>query len=268
MKVEEKTNSDLRVLNKQEQNSIVSSFIPHPSSLKILLWDIDGTLLIAPRGGAYKDYFAPAMERVYGSSGILRQNLKVSGMTDLQIAVESLAPEGFTVEQIYARSDDFCRVLGEEIERVCGAETNRFVVLPGVREILEATDKDSLFVNALLTGNLPLAAEFKLKFVGLEKFFDFSISAFGNESHRRIDLPAVAWRNACRKFDYEFAPQQFVVIGDTPNDLACARHFGAKAIAVATGRNHPAETLLPLEPDYLFGNLADTEKVLQVLTKV
>src|SRR4028119_765338 len=84
--------------------------IPH-SELRILLWDIDGTLLIAPRGGSYKDYFAPAMERVYGSSGILRGQLKVSGLTDLQIALESLQPEGFSVEQIYAKCDEFCMAI-------------------------------------------------------------------------------------------------------------------------------------------------------------
>lgn len=235
------------------------------SEIRILLWDIDGTLLIAPRGGSYKDYFAPALERVYGSSGILNGKLKVSGMTDLQIAVESLQPEGFSIEQIYAKADEFCRAIGEEIERVCGCEENRFVVLPGVREILAATEKHPRLVNALLTGNLPFAARFKLKFVGLEKFFDFSISAFGDLSHRRVDLPAVAAQNAAAKFGYEFAPSQFIVIGDTPNDIACARHFGAKSVAVATGRNHPAETLLPHEPDYLLNNLTDTTEVLRVL---
>lgn len=235
------------------------------TTFRILLWDIDGTLLIAPRGGSYKDYFAPALERVYGSSGILRGQLKVSGMTDLQIAVESLQPAGFTVEQIYEKADEFCQAIGEEIERVCAPEENRFVALPGAREILAAIEEHPRFINGLLTGNLPFAAQYKLKFVGLDKFFDFSLGAYGNESHRRIDLPAVAARNIAAKFNYEFAASQFIVIGDTPNDIDCAKHFGAKSIAVATGRNHPAETLLPHEPDYLLKNLTDTAQVLRVL---
>jgi phosphoglycolate phosphatase-like HAD superfamily hydrolase len=235
------------------------------SQIRILLWDIDGTLLTAPRGGAYKDYFAPAMEKIYGSSGVLREQLQVSGMTDLQIAFEALQSEGFTVEQIYAKNVEFSRAIGDEIERVCAGVENRFVALPGAREILEATQKNPRFVNALLTGNFPLAAEFKLKFVGLDEFFDFELGAFGNESHRRIDLPAIAARNISAKFDYEFQPSQFIVLGDTPSDIACARHFGAKAVAVATGRNHPAETLTPYNPDYLFENLIDTNHVLNVL---
>ncbi|MEP6923577.1 MAG: HAD family hydrolase [Pyrinomonadaceae bacterium] len=244
----------------------MESKIQNPKSkIRILLWDIDGTLVIAPRGGAYKEYFAPAMERVYGSSGVLRQRIKVSGMTDLQIAYEALEPEGITVEQIYAKTDEFCTVLGAEIERVCGTEKGRFVSLPGAHELLQATHEHPLFINSLLTGNVPLAARFKLAFVGLDKFFDFSIGAFGNESHERKNLPAVAARHLSKKFDYEFAPSQFIVLGDTPNDIDCARYFGAKAVAVATGRNHPPEELLPYQPDYLFESLVDTAKILQTL---
>ncbi|MGX6447360.1 HAD family hydrolase, partial [Patulibacter sp. S7RM1-6] len=33
-----------------------------------------------------------------------------------------------------------------------------------------------------------------------------------------------------------------VVVGDTPRDIACARHDGVRVVAVATG-NHPADDL-------------------------
>lgn len=267
MRDENVSNSSFQLL--KERNSTNSSLIPHLSSLKILLWDIDGTLLTSPRGGAYKEYFAPAMERVYGSCGILHGEFSVSGMTDLQIALQALESENFSVEQIYAKRDDFCRAMGEEIERTCAqAEKNRFVALPGAHEILRATNEHPGFINALLTGNLPLAASFKLKFVGLDRFFDFSLGAFGDESHRRQDLPAVARGNISAKFDYEFAPAQFIVIGDTPNDIHCAKHFGAKSVAVATGRNHPAEALARHEPDYILENLVNTTGVLRVLETI
>ena len=235
------------------------------SEIRILLWDIDGTLVIAPRGGAYKDYFAPALERAYGSAGKLAEILKVSGMTDLQIAFEVLRHEGITVEELHARKHVFCDFLGEEINRVGTTEKDRFIALPGVREILQATHEHPKFINALLTGNLKPAARFKLDFVNLSRFFDFSLGAFGEESHRREDLPAIAAQSISRFFDYDFAASQFIVIGDTPNDIACARAFGAKAVAVATGRNHPPKTLLPFKPDVLLENLTDTKRVLSVL---
>jgi phosphoglycolate phosphatase-like HAD superfamily hydrolase len=61
----------------------------------------------------------------------------------------------------------------------------------------------------------------------------------------------------------ELQPFQFIVIGDTPNDIACAKHFGARAVAVATGRQQTAEALLAHEPDALLPDLSDTALVLR-----
>lgn len=255
------TSPDFEVQNLESRNQNLRK-------LRILLWDIDGTLVIAPRGGAYKDYFAPAMQRVYGSYGTLYDKLNVSGMTDLQIAYEVLQSEGISSEDINAKAALFNKVLGEEINRNCSSEAERFVALPGVHKVLEATQEHAFFINSLLTGNLPTAAHYKLSFVGLDKFFDFDLGAFGNESHRREDLPAIAAGHFRQKFDYEFVPKQFIIIGDTPNDIACARAFGAKAVSVATGRNHPKETLVPYKPDYIFENLLDTANVLKILETI
>jgi phosphoglycolate phosphatase-like HAD superfamily hydrolase len=235
------------------------------SDIRILLWDIDGTLLMAPQNGSYKNYFAPALEKTFGTYGKLYEMMQVSGMTDLQIAFEALQAEGFTADDIHREKEEFCSFLGFEIEQRCLHHSERFITLPGVKEVLQITDGHPRFINSLLTGNLMPAARFKLNFVKLSQFFDFSIGAFGEISHRRQDLPGVASQRASEKFGYQFEPTQFIVIGDTPNDIDCARFFGAKAIAVATGRNHPLETLLPHNPDFLFENLQDTGKIMQVL---
>jgi phosphoglycolate phosphatase-like HAD superfamily hydrolase len=60
-------------------------------------------------------------------------------------------------------------------------------------------------------------------------------------------------------------PSQFIVIGDTPNDIACARHFGARSVAVATGRNNSPELLQSHQPDVLLLNLRNTKGVLVAL---
>ena len=59
------------------ERSFVSSFIPHPSSLRILLWDIDGTLIRTARAGAFKDYTIPMLQEVFGTAGRLPE-MKVS----------------------------------------------------------------------------------------------------------------------------------------------------------------------------------------------
>src|SRR6266403_5897012 len=75
-----------------------------PSSLRILLWDIDGTLIHSLRAGGYKGYMIPAVEHVFGTAGQLAQ-MRVSGMTDLQIIAEALRDEGFSNEHVSERVD-------------------------------------------------------------------------------------------------------------------------------------------------------------------
>lgn len=235
---------------------------PQPST-RILLWDIDGTLMRSVRAGAYKRYFAPSLERVFGTSGSLAE-MTVSGMTDFQIALEALQNNGFTVEQIREKIPTMLEVFPVEMRRILDGEQSH-VLHGGIKEILEATKANPRYVNGLLTGNLTPAARIKLEKVGLEKEFDFEISAFGEISHSRNDLPFEAIKKAREKFNYEFEPSQFIIIGDTPNDIVCARNCGAKVISVATGRDQTMEGLAKLKPDYLFENFADTRKVLEAL---
>ena len=92
--------------------------------------------------------------------------------------------------------------------------------------------------------------------------------AFGNESFDRRDLPAIAVGRINEHLGANFPPEHFIVIGDTPNDIACARHFGTRVVAVATGRMHPAETLRPYQPDALLPDLTDVELVMRTLDEL
>lgn len=234
---------------------------------KVLLWDIDGTLVRSTRGGSFIEYFAPALEKVYGSSGTLNE-LNVSGMTDSQIAYESLKTKGFSPAKIFEKIDEFTRELGETMTRFVQQEKEPYRLLEGVREILEATSKNSEFVNALLTGNFTGGAKIKLKSFDLWKYFENQPNTFGETSHDRRELAKIAAENIKRFLQIELNHDQFIVIGDTPNDIACARALGAKIISVATGKNYSSAELSEYEPDVLLENLRDTTKVLQILETV
>ena len=235
-----------------------------PEDLRVLLWDIDGTLVRSARAGAFKDYTVPVLESVFGTAGRLRE-MTVSGMTDWQIVLEALSPEGFTSEQVRERVIELRERYVAELERVSSLEHEEplFQLLPGVREVLEAARAHPRYVSALLTGNVEPAARLKMRLVGLSEFFTLR-GAFGDDSHDRRDLPAVALRRVSRRLGVELVPSQLVVIGDTPNDIACARHFGARAVGVGTGRVNSVETLRPHQPDALLPDLSDIEAVLKV----
>jgi phosphoglycolate phosphatase len=232
--------------------------------LRILLWDIDGTLVRSRRQGVFKDYTTPVLLRVFGTAGRLHE-LSVSGMTDLQIIGEALRDEGFTEGEIRARAAELTALYSEELELLTRRE-EIYYALPGALEALEATDRATRYLNSLLTGNVEPAARLKLRLVGLDRFFQLP-GAFGEDSHDRRDLPALALERIARHLRLDIKPEQLIVIGDTPNDIACAHHFGARAIAVATGKSYAAEDLLPHAPDAMLQDLSDTELFLRTLEK-
>jgi phosphoglycolate phosphatase-like HAD superfamily hydrolase len=230
---------------------------------RILLWDIDGTLIHSVKTGGYKLYTIPVLEEIFGTSGRLAE-MRVSGMTDLQIVYEALNDAGISREEILARADVLVSRLTEEARRVTGNGVKFFELLPGVRETLQALADHPRYESALVTGNIKPMAYLKMELVGLDHFFTLP-GAFGDESHNRRDLPARAAERIRKHLQIDLAPEQFIVIGDTPNDIDCARHFGARAVAVGTGRFYSTEEILTHKPDKFVADLSDPQLVLRAL---
>ena len=236
------------------------------SDQRILLWDIDGTLMRSTQVGAFKVYTIPVLEAVFGTAGRLPE-MQVSGMTDLQIVAEALRDEGITQEHIRERIDDLKERYMFEMRKITGNGETFFELLPGVREALQAVKEHPRYESALVTGNIEAAAQLKMELMELSEFFTLP-GAFGDESHERNDLPALAAERIQQLLGVEFQPSQFIVIGDTPNDIACARHFGARAIGVATGRLYNAADLIPCNPDALLPDLSDLDLLLNTLERL
>ena len=185
-------------------------------------------------------------------------------MTDLQIVFEALSDAGISQEEILARAEVLVSRLTEEARRVTGNGVKFFELLPGVRETLEALAAHPRYESALVTGNIKPMAELKMELVGLDHFFTLP-GAFGEESHNRRDLPARAAERIRKHLQMDLAPEQFIVIGDTPNDIDCAHHFGARAVAVGTGRFYSTEEILVHKPDKFLPDLSDIDLVISTL---
>ena len=91
----------------------------------------------------------------------------------------------------------------------------------------------------LLTGNIRLGAEIKLRHFNL--WDAFQTGAFADDHEERDQIAAVARQRGSRILGTELRGDEVVVIGDTPLDIRCARAIGAKALAVATGGAKLAE---------------------------
>jgi phosphoglycolate phosphatase len=234
--------------------------------MRILLWDIDGTLMRSATTGAYKEYTIPVLEEIFGTAGRL-SDLHVSGMTDLQIVFEALAETDVSQEHVREKIDHLSRRLTEEARRVTCNGRQFFQLLPGVRETLEVLHEHPRYQSALLTGNIKPMAELKMELMGLDQFFTLP-GAFGEESHIRRNLPALAAERIRNHLGLDVPPQHFIVIGDTPNDIDCGRHFGARTMAVGTGRFYTREEILASEPDAVVPDLSDTDLVVRTLDRL
>jgi phosphoglycolate phosphatase-like HAD superfamily hydrolase len=234
--------------------------------MRILLWDIDGTLIRSAKAGGYKDYTIPVLEEIFGTAGRLA-DMHVSGMTDLQIVFEALGDAGITQQEVLARAEVLVSRLTEEARRVTGNGVKFFELLPGVRETLAALAAHPRYESALVTGNIKPMAELKMELVGLDHFFTLP-GAFGDESHNRRDLPARAAERIRKHLQMDLPPEQFIVIGDTPNDIDCGRHFGARTVAVSTGRFYSREEILSCKPDAVLPDLSDVELVIKTLDRI
>ena len=218
------------------------------------------------RNGSYKDYTIPVLEEIFGTSGRL-SDMRVSGMTDLQIVFEALAETQISQNEIREQIERLCSRLPEEARRVAGNGVPFFELLPGVRETLDVLHEHPHYRSALLTGNIKPMADLKTELMGLEKYFTLP-GAFGEESHIRRDLPALAAQRIRESIGVNLPPEHFIVIGDTPNDIDCGRHFGARTVAVGTGRFYSPEEILASEPDAVLPDLSDPDLVLKVLEEL
>lgn len=234
--------------------------------VRILLWDIDGTLLQSTRAGSFREYFAGALEKTYGTPGRIFE-VKAAGITDTQIVFQALKDDGFTIEQVSARMCEFIDAMCFEMRGYINRHEDVYEILPGVREILQATAADPRFINALLTGNVGCGAKIKCRYIGVWQYFEKSLNTYGDVSHDRRQLAVTAGKNFDEYYKIKIDPAKFIVIGDTPHDIGTAKNFGAKIVSVETGRGIGREDLAAAQPDSLIKDLSNTQKVLRILEK-
>lgn len=233
-------------------------------SLRVVLFDIDGTLIKTVRRTEYRDLIHAMLLDVFGTCGRINE-VDFAGKTDLAIYREALECEGITPANIRERLP-MIEAATVEILNHLSSTGQVFQVCPGVCELLDALSDDSRFVTSLLTGNVEKLAEAKLRVAGIWHYFARR-GAFGSDDEERNHLPAIAAERISAHLGRALAPEQFIIVGDTPRDIACARHFGAQVLAVASGQ-HTVVQLEGYSPDILLPDLTDTAAVIALLSQM
>lgn len=227
--------------------------------MRLVLWDIDGTLLRS--GPLAREAFSTAIERVVGVHPG-EHGVAMSGKTDPQILREIL--ETMTLDSA-ATADDLAAVLASLEDEMAAAPDRlreRGHVMPGVDALLRRLDARSDVVQSVLTGNIAANAALKLAIFGVDRWFDLDVGAFGSDDSDRCALVPIARRRVRRLHGRD--PEVVWVVGDTPNDLACARAGDARCLLVATGRI-PYDELAALPADAVLPDLRDVDAVAALL---
>jgi phosphoglycolate phosphatase len=214
--------------------------------VRLVLFDIDGTLVHT--GGAGTKAFSQTFSHVFGlHHGAER--MKFAGRTDV-----SLVREFFQIHGVPESPENFRKFFENYVfwlEHVIAQSTGSECA--GItRFILDLLALPQPPMLGLLTGNIRLGAEIKLRRFGLWEFF--VMGGFADDHEDRNHIAVAALQRGRRVLDPHLHPQEIVVIGDTPFDVRCGKFIGARTLAVATGGSKYTE-LKPHGADWTVENL-------------
>ncbi len=216
--------------------------------MKVLLWDIDGTLIRS--GNAGHRAMNAAAQAVFGLADAFA-HFDFGGRTDPWVLNVLCAQH--RLEASPADIDRFFAVYVDALRTEL--HNPRALTCAGIRETLDHFHGAPETAQGLLTGNIVSGARVKLEHFGLWEYFPFG--AFADDSGERNRLGPIALDRARRHVGLDsLEASDLIVIGDTPHDIACARAVGAHAVATATG-GFTYDELAEHKPDLLVRDFTD-----------
>jgi len=195
--------------------------------VRLVLFDVDGTLVHTGRAGSQA--FAKTFATEFNArDGI--EKIRFAGRTDV-----NLVREFFGFHNIPATPENFRRFFEryvfwlDQIVAQSNGEICRGV--SGFLNDLRALPHPPML--GLLTGNIRLGAEIKLR--RYELWHHFETGGFADDHEDRNHIAAAALERGRRVLGKNLRPEEIIVVGDTPYDICCGKFIGAKVLAVATG---------------------------------
>lgn len=218
-------------------------------SLRLILFDIDGTLI--DTGGAGAKSWSWAFEHLFHKPGVDIGKFSSAGMTDPVVArktFQRVMDREPSPEELARLMAAYLSVLPDYV-----AESEGYRVLPGVRELLPRLTEAGLLLG-LTTGALEAGAHAKLGRAHLNHHF--LVGGYGSDSDDRTQLTRVAIRRGESLLRSALELREVAVVGDTPLDIAAAKGAGVVSVGVASGR-YRTEELAEADPDHVLGSLEE-----------
>jgi phosphoglycolate phosphatase len=224
--------------------------IDHPL---LILWDVDLTLL--DTHWTDKRAMSEAGRELIGREFDI-DGIDMAGTLDPGIWRDIAAANG-----VADAAGEEPRYRAAYLARLKAREAEHPVIhaLPGTQDLVARLAREAGIVQGILSGNYPEIGRCKLECAGFDPA-RFALCAWGSDGQVRRELFPVAFARAAALFGRPVAPDRVLVIGDTLRDVACAREFGCRMLAVATGKFSATE-LLAAGADRAVENLGETESL-------
>jgi len=220
--------------------------------MKIVLFDIDGTLVKA--GGAGARALNHAVEAMTGHPEAC-QSFQLQGATDkanFENAFKAGAGRKPTKKELAALTRKYVARLPAEV--LASVKAKKYLKVKGVAKFLAKLSGRRDVMVGLGTGNLKEGAFIKLEPSGLLKHFAFG--GYGCDSHHRSLVLEKAVERASKIAGVEIRKCEVYVIGDTHRDVEAAKEAGYHSGAVLDGFGDERE-IMRSNPEVIARNFSD-----------
>jgi phosphoglycolate phosphatase len=210
-------------------------------SAKLFLFDLDGTLLNVKYHRML--HIVDESLKSVGLVNEVHREKKFSGRTDHDIFQSYLTNDN---KHLYEDlKQNYIRLMFNELK------DGDVDLLDGAAQISEWLVSQNIHWG-LLTGNYEITGIKKVEIAGFPLQVSFGV--FGDGFLDRATMASVAVEKATLHFNKEIKPESIVIIGDTPNDIRCAKENNYISVAVATG-GYTIDQLRQFNPDFLISHL-------------
>lgn len=224
---------------------------------KIPLFDIDWTLLKGANKAHY-GAFDHALHTVFNQPTAFKWELTGEGRIDPQILIEILKLHGASEDEAKRKMPKAMVAMADYFYK--HADEGHFIPMPGVVQLLKELKKAGVHMG-VLTGNVEEIGWEKLRRAGIKEYFSFG--AFGSMAFKRVDLIPKARKRAEMIYKIDIPLKSFVIVGDSPLDIACARDGGLQVIAVGAG-HYKSHQLT--HADLVVDSLEQKDSIIKFLT--
>lgn len=225
---------------------------------KLVLFDIDGTLIRSVSGHKTLRRLPFAIQAVFGKTvTIPENNWPYNGLTECAILWELIRPLGISKTEFLRSLPKIAKEERVYLENLAESDGTLFTPIEDARTLIGMLKDTDTICLGILSGNLQQIGEWKLGHTGLASYFPFS--AYGDKVFDRVHIVRGLLSRAENYFQTNFSGDNIICIGDTSYDIFTGKALGGHTIGVTTAYDSDEIPLKNAKPDIFVHSLMNQQ---------